>query len=159
MPVVDAVVDDPGNRTPRLAAASSSHVAGEGGAPSLIESVMKAFAAETTDPVQTVARLKREDAEAKGKKKVLARQLKNARRMTARLKDKAKLLSNEDLVQLLVLRGKRACADKDEIDADPGAGVIASAGSGSSGSQTVDRDRSADVVEPGEMESADCREP
>ena len=121
--------------------------------------MMKAFAAETTDPVQTVARLKREDAEAKGKKKVLARQLKNARRMTARLKDKAKLLSNEDLVQLLVLRGKRACADKEEFDADQGAGVIASAGSRSSGSQAVDCDRSADVVEPGEMESADCREP
>ena len=107
---------------------------GEGDTASLIESVTKAFASEDADPTVTLARLKREDSDARVRKKCLARQLKNARRQNHRLKEKAKLLTNDDLVQLLVMRGKRGAFDK-EADLNAGAAGSGSAADSAESSQ------------------------
>ena len=149
MPIVDADVEDPGSSCTGPASAGQGNVSGDPDSLSLIDEVMKAFAAENTDPAATVARLKKEDADAKRTKKVLARQLKNANRANCRLKEKAKLLSNDDLVHLLVARGKRASAEKAELTAQGGTVSAASTGSASMGSTTAGcaRSRSGCVPE------------
>ena len=112
MPIIEAVGTTAHKRKTGEKAGSAIGF-GESDTASLIESVTKAFTSEDADPTVTLARLKREDHDARVRKKALARQLKNARRQNQRLKEKAKLLTNDDLVQLLVMRGKQGAFDKD----------------------------------------------
>lgn len=155
MPIVDADVEDPGSSCTGPASAGQGNVSGDPDSLSLIDEVMKAFAAENTDPAATVARLKKEDADAKRTKKVLARQLKNAKRANCRLKEKAKLLSNDDLVHLLVARGKRASAEKAELTAQGGTVSAASTGSASSGHTTAATSPAAERAGPDDMDTAE----
>ena len=56
------------------------------------------------NPAMTLARLRAEAQEMKAAKKVLTKNLKNARRINARLRAKARKLSDEELLQIVAMR-------------------------------------------------------
>jgi hypothetical protein len=82
-------------------------------------------------PAQSLARLKIEAEKMKGERKALMRNLRNARRCNARLKSKARKLSNADLLAIVAMRQTQASNPK--VRAEPpgmrgGAGSASSAG-------------------------------
>jgi hypothetical protein len=139
MPVIEAA-ESTARKRRKVEVACSAVGFGQADSTSLIDSVMKAFASEDADPNVTLARLKREDSDARHHKRILARQLKNARRVNNRLKEKAKLLTNDDLVQLLLMRGKHGAPDKsvDLNAAAAGSGAAADAAESSRGSGSAE---------------------
>jgi hypothetical protein len=68
---------------------------------------------DVVDPNSTVQSLKHAAAELRKRKKELSRQLRNASRQNKRLKEKAKLLSNEDLLAVICMRHAKAGAGTD----------------------------------------------
>jgi hypothetical protein len=62
--------------------------------------------------------LKKEQADARKHRQKLARDLRNATRRKRRLKSKARMLSNEDLVEVLVVR-RSAGAEGSQPDGEP----------------------------------------
>ena len=58
----------------------------------------------TETPVQVLDRLRSEAAKMKSDRKTLMKNLKNARRQNARLKAKARKLSNDDLLAIVAMR-------------------------------------------------------
>ena len=68
---------------------------------------------DVVDPNSTVQGLKDAAAELRKRKKELTRQLRNATRQNKRLKEKAKLLSNADLLAVICMRQAKASAGGD----------------------------------------------
>ena len=60
--------------------------------------------AQSENPVQELKDLKEKAAQLRKEKKELARQLRNAERKQKRLKEKAKLLSDQDLLSVIIMR-------------------------------------------------------
>jgi hypothetical protein len=80
---------------------------------------------DVVDPNSTVQGLKDAAAELRKRKKELTRQLRNATRQNKRLKEKAKLLSNADLLAVICMRQAKAsaggdsCHDSSALDDPP----------------------------------------
>ncbi len=63
------------------------------------------------NPTDTVLGLKRKKAEIRKERKDISRNLRNAERRTKRLKEKARLLSDNDLLSVVVMRRDRAAKE------------------------------------------------
>ena len=76
-----------------------------------------------------IAELKKSTLEARLHRQRLAKDLKSAQRKNKRLKERARMLSEEDMVQILVMKRGKTAGDKEEV---------ASSASSSSKSDTYD---------------------
>jgi TolA-binding protein len=99
---------------PSKAAASST----TGAAASLTALISEAH---TENPVQELKDLKQKAAQLRKEKKELARQLRNAERKQKRLKEKAKLLSDQDLLSVIIMRRDKKARIADPPASDPSA--------------------------------------
>ena len=77
-----------------------------------------------------IVELKKNTAEARKYRQKLAKELKAAQRKNKRLKERARLLSEEDMVQILVMKRGKTASEKEEV---------ASSASSSSKSDTYDK--------------------
>ena len=63
---------------------------------------------------EKIAQLKKSTEEARSHRQKLAKELKSAQRKNKRLKERARFLSEEDMVQILVLKRQKTAAAKEE---------------------------------------------
>ena len=93
----------------------------------------------TETPAQALDRLRSEAAKMKSDRKTWMKNLKNARRQNARLKAKARKLSNDDLLAIVAMRSSAdqtpsgsghdgARASSSDVQAPPTAGISSAAG-------------------------------
>ena len=61
-------------------------------------------------PMASLQKLKKQTEDLKIERKVIARNLKNAKRKSKRLKEKAKCLTTDDLMSLLAMKNSQAAA-------------------------------------------------
>jgi len=134
MPVVDvAAENEPGPSAAR--AAPSTSIASTSAATAALEALMVA-----DNPVAELKDLKQKAAELRKEKQELNRALRNAQRRNKRLKEKAKQLSDADLLSVMLTRRDK----KARLDELAGAqAAAASAAAGAAGPADVE------VVAPG----------
>ena len=77
------------------------------------------LAGDAENPEDTVAALKARSAALKQTKKQVQKQLRNAQRRNSRLKQKAKLLSDADLLSVIRMRREKRAKDDAEALANP----------------------------------------
>ena len=77
----------------------------------------------------SITRLKSRQAELRNQKRDLAKSLKNAERKKKRLRTRARQLTDEDLVQVLMLR-KQQRVDRQSVEVAPAASVASSSSAG-----------------------------
>ena len=77
--------------------------------------------AHTENPVQELKDLKQKAAQLRKEKKEFARQLRNAERKQKRLKEKAKLLSDQDLLSVIIMRRDKKARIAEPPASDPSA--------------------------------------
>ena len=111
MPIVEAT--SPGGKTKKqgseAGAPSAGHAAAEKTAMPLTD-----LDSAPTGWADKIAELKKNTLEARAHRQKLAKDLKAAQRKSKRLKERARFLSEEDMVQILMKRAKTAAA-KEEV--------------------------------------------
>ena len=126
MPIVEATV--PGGSKRKRAADAEAAAPGDAKA----EKTSVDLTEQETAPTAwagKIAELKKNTAEARLYRQKLAKELKAAQRKNKRLKERARMLSEEDMVQILVMKRGKTAGDKEEV---------ASSASSSSKSDTYD---------------------
>ena len=73
---------------------------------------------KSTDLLAAIDELKMQQAQARKDRQAIAKALRNAQRRKRRLKTRARMLSNDDLVAVLVMRGETNTENKPADPAD-----------------------------------------
>ena len=105
MPIVDVARDTSPARPVSAEAESERRAAGAAGAG--IEGLPATEAVAIENPVAELKCLKEQAAKLRQQKKELARHLRNAQRKHKRLKEKAKQLSDNDLLSVMLMRQEK----------------------------------------------------
>ena len=112
MPIVEAT--NPGGKTKKHGSeagpASAGHAAAE-----KTEVALTDLELAPTGWADKIAELKKTTVEARAHRQKLAKELKAAQRKSKRLKERARFLSEEDMVQILVMKRAKTAAAKEEV--------------------------------------------
>ena len=112
MPIVEAT--GPGGNKRKRASDAEAAAAGDAEA----EKTTVELADLDTAPTgwaEKIAELKKTTMEARAHRQKLAKELKAAQRKSKRLKERARFLSEEDMVQILVMKRAKTAAAKEEV--------------------------------------------
>lgn len=102
MPIVELGDEATGHAVATRPASSEAAASSANSAAASLTALIEG--AQQENPVQELKDLKQKAAQLRKDKKELARQLRNAQRKQKRLKEKAKLLSDQDLLSVIIMR-------------------------------------------------------
>ncbi|MCP4243045.1 MAG: hypothetical protein GY772_21030 [bacterium] len=135
MPVIDGNAADPLHEEPALSRSASGH----GSCSSSVERDLEELLTATVEnPADTVTSLKVRATALKNEKKALQKRLRNAQRRVKRIKEKARVLSDADLLGVIRMRQARRCASTEDAS-----------------STTAERAKELEVTSSGNSSSAD----
>lgn len=100
----------------------------------LADTKQRVVEALPADPVRvSIERLKEEQAKCRARKKEIAKAMRNEKRKQARLRKRARQMTDDDLVSVLMMRKQRAVGRNDPVDPFPPSSSASSTSTPTSG--------------------------